>query len=45
MRFWYAVFAMLAWIIFDIVIGIRVDSNTLVLSLAIIAAGAMAGGD
>lgn len=45
MRFLYATVAMLVWISLIAGFKIYLDSNTLILSLAIIAAGAMAGGD
>lgn len=49
MRFGYAIIAMILWLIFMSWImtegGIEISDDTRVLSLAIVAAGAMAGGD
>lgn len=49
MRFGYAIIALILWVFFMAWImtegGIELSDDTRVLSLAIVAAGAMAGGD
>ena len=45
MRFFFGLIAMLLWMIFIVRFGIKMDNNISVLCLAIVAAGAMAGGD
>lgn len=45
MRFLYAIIAMMVWMIFVVMFGIAADNDTLLLSIAIVGAGAMAGGD
>lgn len=45
MRFLYAIIAMMLWMIFVAKFGLVADNNTLLLSFAIVGAGAMAGGD
>ena len=45
MRFLYAIIALMLWMLLICSLGIEVDSNTLILCLAIVSAGAMAGGD
>ena len=45
MRFLYAIIALMLWMLLICSLGIEVDNNTLILCLAIVSAGAMAGGD
>lgn len=45
MRFLYAIIALILWMLLISSLGIKVDGNTLILCLAIVSAGAMAGGD
>lgn len=45
MRFFYAIVAALVWITLTAKIDVTLDDNTMYLALAIIMAGAMAGGD
>lgn len=45
MRFFYAIVAALGWILLTAKLGMTLDDNTMYLALAIIMAGAMAGGD
>ena len=45
MRFCYAIIALILWMLLISSLGIEVDGNTLILCLAIVSAGAMAGGD
>lgn len=45
MRFFYAIVAMFAWAILSVGIGLTIDDNTMYLALAIVIAGALAGGD
>lgn len=45
MRFFYATIAALGWAILIVWLDLTADNNTMLLTLAIIMAGAMAGGD
>lgn len=45
MRFFYAMLVGLVWITLTAKIDVKLDDNTMYLALAIIMAGAMAGGD
>lgn len=45
MRFFYAIVAALGWLVLYAKLGLTVEDNTWLLTLAIIMAGAMAGGD
>jgi len=44
-RFFYAIIAALGWAILSVWLDLHADNNTMFLALAIIMAGAMAGGD
>ncbi len=45
MRFFYAIVAALGWSILSDKLNMTLDDNTMYLAMAIIMAGAMAGGD
>ena len=45
MRFFYAMMAALGWALLSAELGLTLNDNTMYLALAIVVAGALAGGD